>query len=140
MNTGYQNILLIRNACDNNNLIFHTINKSSVYTHSKAICPDEIGAYPIKISDCHLVAKKIGTIIYNKDDFNYKGFLKSFILYGLDSNDELKCGVDYEIGGYSGTRLSGSGQIGYLCNHSIDALGYYVYRKSGNGLYKKLRP
>ena len=110
-------------TCDNNNLIFHTINRSGVYTYSKATYPTAIGKYPIKISDCHLVAKKIGAIKYNVDHFDHQDFLKSFVLYGLDSNDELECDVEYEISGYVGTSLSSNGKICYLDNFSIDALG-----------------
>lgn len=114
-------------TCDNNNLVFHSINESGVYTYSKAIYPKEMKKYPIKISDCHLVAKKIGTIKYNEDHFDYQDFLKSFVLYGLDSNDELECDVEYEISGYVGTRLSSNGKICYLDNFTIDALGEKCY-------------
>lgn len=114
-------------TCDNNNLVFHTINQRGVYTHSKASYPDGIVRYPLKISNCHFVAKKIGKIEQLKDNVNHKKYLESFVLYGLDLNDELEYGVDYEIDGGGGIQSSATGKKWYLSYLSLEAVGEKCY-------------
>ena len=123
-------------TCDNNNLVFHTINQRGVYTHSKASYPDGIVRYPLKISNCHLVAKKIGKIERLKDNVNHKKYLESFVLYGLDLNDELEYGVDYEIDGDGGIRSSLTGKKYDLLYLSLKAIGEEYYGTAYFGAYE----
>lgn len=101
-------------TCDNNNLVFHTINQRGVYRHSKASYPDGIVRYPLKISNCRLVAKKIGRVEQLKDNVDRKKYSESFVLYGMDVNDELKYGVDYVIRGEGGMKSSVTGKKYYV--------------------------
>lgn len=173
---------------DNKNLKFNYIDENGAYSSIDAGYPNKMIKYPIDISGCHLVAKKIGPISCKSDTMTQSELKKSFVLYTADSNRQLEYGSEYTLDSYKtassslwhdkwyiqGVLAESDGELSIgertfetdmlwwdpptfiherpqnvsakRIESGIEikwqeepyALGYYVYRKSGNSSYKKI--
>lgn len=183
-----ENGKVIWTTADNKSLTFHIIDENGVYVSQKAGFPDNVKIYPVPLSTCHLVAKKIGPIKSISDDDEYEKHMKSFILYENDGKKVLNYDKDFHIYSFSYEKSSVNAKNWYVralymeadgeeyygtadfraFSFSWDvsefihespqkvsaqrtaegikikwakepyAMGYYVYRKTGNGTYKKI--
>lgn len=180
--------MIVWTSSDNEYLKFHFIDEQGNYSHLKAIYLEKIIKYPIEMSRCHLVAKKIGPISCKSEDVKESELRNIFEIYESGFGNLLQYNVDYWFDSY-GTKTSSSypgkrylvdvGAIseGEECYGDVTyeadapwfeppifiherpqdvsakrvksgvkikwkeepyALGYYVYRKCGNGSYKKI--
>lgn len=162
---------------DNKNLKFNVIDESGVYSNRNASYPEDMIKYPIKMSDCRLVSKRIGII---SPYILYNDFFKLFQLYTKNSEEPLQLDADYGFRYYkkkfqdnsaieavangeefygkkvfysdfegslpvyihekpqnvSARRISSGIRIKW--KEEPYALGYYVYRKCGDGSYEKI--
>ena len=121
---------IIWSTADNKSLTFHIIDEKGVYLSQKANFPENVKLYPVPLSKCHLVAKKVGSIKSISDDDEYEKHMKSFILYENDSKKVLKYDKDFHIYSFSQEKNSTSAKKWYVKALYMEADGEEYYGKA----------